>query len=226
MTCSVEIGEPAALDSTRVEQDPRQRLLAAAKQVFAEKGLRGARTREIARLAGVNLAMLHYYFHSKEELYVQVLTPIFTEVFQRLRTAATAHENPRKRLEGVITVYFDFLKNNPDLPRLVMWALVSDATTLKKIFADLNQGRRDDLSLVLMNIFQEGHKSNDDPLRAADQYVISMVAMCIFPFIAREIIQTINPEFVGWSDFLGKRQAHILNILSSAFAERHDDKSI
>lgn len=66
-------GGRKAEDSRAEHRDERRgALLEAALQVLAERGLEGMRTREVAARAGVNIATLHYYFASKEELIAEV----------------------------------------------------------------------------------------------------------------------------------------------------------
>lgn len=213
-------GEPRPAED---ESDPRQRILEAAYHIFAEKGREGARTREIAKLAGVNVAMLHYYFSSKEELYVRVLTPIFETVFIRLQHAATSHRDPRRRLEAVVNVYFDVLKHHPDLPRLVMWELVTGAEALQKTFRRLLPSYRENLLKSVHEIFQEGRRKPHAP-HEADHAFVSMVALCIFPFIARPMLQIINPELVNRPEFLDERQRHVLDLLLRSFDAEYPKK--
>ena len=64
----------------KVEFTTKEKILTAAKQLFAEKGYNGTTTREIANLANVNLAALHYYFQNKNHLYDEVLKNIHEEI--------------------------------------------------------------------------------------------------------------------------------------------------
>jgi len=198
------------------ETDPRQRILEAALKVFAEKGRQGARTREIAQAADVNLAMLHYYYSSKDELYIRAVTPLLLEDFNRLKAAATSVEDPRQRLQAVVGVYFDFLKSNPLLPRLVMWELVTGAQVLKKIFAELLKDEKSDLLAGFRGIFLDGQSRGIFRPHNADQAVVSTVALCIFPFIAREIIGAFNRDLANQPDFLAAHQRHVLDLLLQA----------
>jgi AcrR family transcriptional regulator len=200
------------------EVDPRQRILEAATRIFAEKGREGARTREIAQAANVNLAMLHYYFSSKEELYVRVLTPIFEELFSRLKLAAGSSAIPTRRLEAVVGVYFDFLKGKPDLPRLIMWDLVTGAHAMRQTFQRVFSSDKEGLMQLIHGIFKEGQKGKLPP-EDADQSVISMVALCVFPFIARPMLEIINPGVIQWLNFLARRQDHVLDLLLNTFAD-------
>ncbi len=193
--------------------NPKERILKAAYHIFLAKGRQGARTREIAREAGVNLAMLHYYFHSKDELYQQIVSPLLIHFFFRLKKASESDPDPQKRLEAVIRTYFDFLSGEPDFPRFMIWELTSGAVILKKIFAGPMDEKRKDLVSNLKDIFRDGQKIGLFKSHNVDQAVLSMVALCIFPFVARDVIQVMNPDWRHQPNFLEERRRHILDLL-------------
>jgi AcrR family transcriptional regulator len=197
----------------QLDVEPRERILKAAYRVFLAKGRQGARTREIAREARVNLAMVHYYFHSKDELYQQVVSPLLIHFFYRLKKASESDPDPKKRLEAVIHTYFDFLSGEPDFPRFMIWELTGGAVILKKIFAGPLDDKRKDLVSNLRDIFRNGQEKGLFKSHNVDQAVLSMVALCIFPFVARDVIQVMNPDWTQQPDFLEERRRHILNLL-------------
>ncbi len=176
-------------------------------------GREGARTRDIAKVAGVNLAMLHYYFSSKEELYVRSVSPLLSDIFGRLKTAAQSAEDPRARLKALVGVYFDFLKDHPHLPRLMMWELVTGAKALGQIFSGPLQSEKGDLIANFRKIFQDGQAREVFRADNPDQAILSTVALCVFPFIARDLIALIRPELTAQPDFLAERRLHVLQLL-------------
>ena len=196
-----------------MDDDPRRRILSAALGIFAQHGRDGARTRDIAHAAGVNLAMLHYYFSSKEELYVRAVSPLLSDIFSRLKTAAQSAADPRARLEALVGVYFDFLKDHPHLPRLMMWELVTDAKALGQIFSGPLQNEKGDLFTNFRKIFQDGQARGVFRADNPDQAILSTVALCVFPFIARDLISLIRPELTARPDFLAERRRHVLHLL-------------
>jgi AcrR family transcriptional regulator len=193
--------------------DPRLRILNAALEVFALHGRDGARTRDIAQAAGVNLAMLHYYFSSKEELYVRAVSPLLADIFGRLKTAAQSASDPRARLEALVGFYFDFLKDHPHLPRVMMWELVTGAKALRQIFSGPLQNEKGDLNANFRKIFQDGQARGVFRADNPDQAILSTVALCVFPFIARDLIAIIRPGLTAQPDFLAERRQHVLQLL-------------
>src|SRR5215831_13052424 len=79
--------------------DSKERILTAAEEVFAKKGFAGARTQEIAELAGVNKAMIYYYFESKEKLLREVLQRILFELIGLSQEILNRNPPPAEALE-------------------------------------------------------------------------------------------------------------------------------
>jgi len=105
----------------RKVEDPAtaRRILAAAEQHFAVRGLAGARTEEIATAARTNKAMLYYYFGNKRGLHRAVLENLLRQF--RLKVLAPAQEtaSPAEKFFGYVGAYFDFLATYPNYPHLV-----------------------------------------------------------------------------------------------------------
>src|SRR5688500_18108075 len=91
----------------------RERILAAATEVFAEIGFAGARIDEIAARAGVNKAMLYYYVGDKERLYAAVLTGTMERVFASLLAATGKAETPAAKLQCVLDTMAELGTSNP-----------------------------------------------------------------------------------------------------------------
>ncbi|MGH9563886.1 MAG: TetR/AcrR family transcriptional regulator [Terracidiphilus sp.] len=105
----------------RKAEDPAtaRRILAAAEQHFAARGLAGARTEEIAAAAHANKAMLYYYFGNKRRLHRAVLENLFRQLRTRVITPPAKNLTARQQFLGYVIGYFDFLATHPNYPRLV-----------------------------------------------------------------------------------------------------------
>jgi AcrR family transcriptional regulator len=102
-------------------QNKELQILQAAEKEFLKKGYDGARTTSIAKEAGVTHAMLHYYFRTKEQLFEQIIdkkmseiTPMLTYLFGNEKLPLT------ERIKEAVSVHFDFIIDNPDLPRFLI----------------------------------------------------------------------------------------------------------
>lgn len=103
------------------KQTKEQLILAAAVKEFMTKGYDGARTTSIAKAAGVTHAMLHYYFRTKEHLFeciidkkMEEIVPLMTHLFGNGNLPLV------KRIEEAVSVHYDFVVANPDLPRFLI----------------------------------------------------------------------------------------------------------
>ncbi|MGA9882499.1 MAG: CerR family C-terminal domain-containing protein [Candidatus Acidiferrales bacterium] len=105
----------------RKAEDPAtaRRILAAAEQHFAARGMAGARTEEIAAAAHANKAMLYYYFGNKRRLHRAVLENLFRQLRIRVLTPPPNNLSASERFFGYVIGYFDFLATHPNYPRLV-----------------------------------------------------------------------------------------------------------
>ena len=107
--------------SEQVAQSKEQQILEAAEREFLEKGYDGARTTSIAKAAGVTHAMLHYYFRTKEQLFERFIDKKMSEVVPLLTHLFGNSDLPLvERIEKTISVHFDFIATNPDLPRFLI----------------------------------------------------------------------------------------------------------
>src|SRR5215475_12668086 len=98
----------------------RAAILKAALEEFSHEGAAGARTDEIARRAGVNKALLYYYFKDKEGLYGAALEQVFSGLSARVMEVLARRElPPRQRLLCYVEAHFDYIARAPGYPRLV-----------------------------------------------------------------------------------------------------------
>jgi TetR/AcrR family transcriptional regulator len=102
----------------------RAAILKAALHEFASEGIAGARTDAIARLAGVNKALLYYYFKDKEALHGSVLDFVFEGMRDQLLSVLDQAGSPRQRIINYVTAHFDYVASSPYYPRLVQQELM------------------------------------------------------------------------------------------------------
>jgi AcrR family transcriptional regulator len=106
-------------------RDPRERIIFAAESVFAKKGFAGAHTQEIASLANVNKAMIHYYFDSKEKLYHAVLDKILFDLIKLQQESVRGDLSYPKQLERFLIGFFDYVATHKNFSRLTSMELGS-----------------------------------------------------------------------------------------------------
>jgi len=165
-----------------------ERIKEAARKLFTQKGFAATRTRDIAEEAGINLALLNYYFRNKEKLFEIIMwenIQLFIGVImQNLEGKDMSLE---QMLEYVASAYIDMLLKNPDLPFFVLSNLQSGAaldTAKSGVFLE----RIDNLRHTFFNRFAEeirkGHVPDIHPLH----FLANFMGMIIFPFVASRLL--------------------------------------
>ena len=173
------------------ELSTEDKILLAASKVFTEKGFSGTRTRDIAEEAGINLALLNYYFRTKEKLFEQVMKVKILLLFGQIIPIVT---NEKTSLEEKIDLasvkYFDILTKNPNLPLFVLSEIQKKTSDIKSILP---------FDKVLKNSFLikqiQEKKSEINPFH----FLINFISMTAFPFLGKPILQTF--ELMNDSEF-------------------------
>ena len=170
----------AATNNKKKDLTAKEKIKTAAQKVFMKKGYGASRTRDIAEEAGINLALLNYYFRSKEKLFHEIMM----EHVQRLfGTVAPIINDPSltlvAKLEQLASAYIDLLTEYPDLPMFVLNELRKQPDLFKK---QMN------LEQLLKNssfLHQLKEKRNDvDPV----QYLMNIMGLMLFPFLAKPVL--------------------------------------
>jgi TetR/AcrR family transcriptional regulator len=151
---------------------PAAAILTAARVLFAERGFAGASTRAIAESAGVNLAMIHYYFGNKERLYRRVLGLEFVDLFRIIRESVGVDAPPHELLLAMPECILQLHREHPHLMRLILREMSDGATRLPRMIEELGdrgpRGLHDLLGETLSRARQDGFGANipDDHLLA------------------------------------------------------------
>lgn len=171
------------------EQSTEEKIKAAARKIFTRKGYAATRTRDIAEEAGLNLALLNYYFRSKEKLFDIVMLENFRQFLSGVRTLLNdANTSLDQKIEGIVDFYINQLTLNPDLPMFVLNELRSGSAILT------SNGFSKDLLLrsqFIRQLAEEMKTQNIQDLNPL-HIVINIFSMTIFPFIAAPLITQVG----------------------------------
>jgi TetR/AcrR family transcriptional regulator len=190
----------------------RTAILGAAERIFAEAGLAGARTQTIAAAAGVNKAMLHYYFKSKRGLYRAVLEANVKELHRQMDEVFAAAGSDRTLLLDYVSRHFDFIAARPYYPRLFQrLAMAGDRSVERIIRVHLAPIYR-----ALTELIEHGVRSGEfrplDPRHTA----ISVVALTVFYFGAAPLVGRIRRIDVNTDSEQAQRKEEVLRFLRYA----------
>jgi TetR/AcrR family transcriptional regulator len=203
-------------------EESRAAILAAAAQEFAEHGIAGARTDTIAQEAGVNKALLYYYFKDKETLYGAVLDDAFSGLKKTVFQVLDSDLPPREKILAYAGAYFDFIASNQLYPRLMqremMRAREGQSPHIEKVIKNYIQPIFLRVSEVLRQGIAEAQFRAINPAH----FVQSIVAMIVFYFSSAPMMQKI----VGFNPLtperVAERRASVLDFISAAlFSPKH-----
>ncbi|MBI1343776.1 MAG: TetR family transcriptional regulator [Terrimonas sp.] len=178
------------LKATKIDKTTEADILAAAKKVFIARGMYGARMQDIADEAGINKALLHYYFKNKEQLFEQIFMDAAAQLFPRINMIFTSDNSLFEKIESFCEEYITVVQENPYLPLFVLNEMNRDPVYFIKKLWQKHSGP--DPRKFLEQIEAEVKKGNIrhvSPLHL----LMNLLSMTIFPFMARPMFQ----QFVG-----------------------------
>jgi len=159
------------------------KILEAAKNVFVAKGMEGARMQEIADEAGINKALLHYYFRSKERLFEAIFSEIIKFAFPKITRIAQSDEPIINKIEQVIDAYIDLLIKHPFIPGFIIKELNRDPSGLFKLVVKFGLNPQ-----VIFDQIQLAMDRGEIIQMPPRHLAANIISMCIFPFAARPIL--------------------------------------
>ena len=181
--------------NARPPANAEERILDAAHRVFLLRGSAGARTQEIADEAGVNKALLHYYFRSKERLATAVFRRAATKLMPPVIAALASDDELETKIGRVIDIELDVLLDHPYLPGYIISELTHNPARAKELLAALAGVAIDELAPRVFDTLgrQIRARVREGRMRpiAPDQFMLNLLSLCIFPFAARPMVQAI-----------------------------------
>lgn len=162
------------------------KLLAAAKKVFTTKGLAGARMQDIADEAGVNKAMLHYYFRDKDKLFEMIFLEEAEKFFPKINKIFESEVSLFEKIEQFVNEYIDEMLENPYLPWFILNELNRDADQFLSKIWDMKH--RPNPTKLLQQIEREVKKGTIKRITPI-HLLINLLSMTIFPFVARPMLE-------------------------------------
>ena len=199
--------------SEQLAQSKEQQILEAAEHEFLEKGYDGARTTSIAKAAGVTHAMLHYYFRTKEQLFEHIIDKKMSEIVPLMTHLFGNSDLPLvRRIEEAVSVHFDFVVANPDLPRF----LINEVLPHKER-CDLFRSKIENVLYLVDNLQRE---VNEAAARCeVEQFNVlllfqSVLSLNIFPSVMANMIENLlGDNGQSMKEVLAQRKAENIELI-------------
>ena len=181
-----------------------EKIFEAATEVFVEKGMDGARMQDIANQAGINKALLHYYYRTKEKLFTSVFEIIARKVFAKFAPVFDENLSLEDKIRFFFKAHIAFLQDNPRLPGFILNEVNRHPDRIRKILSSV------DFESFFMKLYEqhkdEFQKYNITPV-TLPQIMVSMAAISVFPFAAKGILEGILGKVnVSFNVFIEERK--------------------
>lgn len=192
------------------DKNTEQKILKAAKQVFHQKGMAGARMQVVADTAGINKALLHYYFRSKQQLFegvfIEALTTNFPSIWKVLGTELPLFE----KITAFVGTYIEVISKDPFIPSFIVSELQRDPERLLQLMRDKLPKGLEVFTRQVEEAVGAGLIQPTDP----KHLFVDMLGLCVYPFIAKPIIMSVGKmDQTAYDAFIQERKQHIPELL-------------
>ncbi|WP_340066906.1 TetR/AcrR family transcriptional regulator [Ascidiimonas aurantiaca] len=196
--------------------DTEEKIKQAAHKLFQQKGFAATKTRDIAEEAGINVALLNYYFRSKQRLFELVMLKTINDFFSGLDTLLNTTETSlEEKLQLFVDHYIDFLLDNPDVPTFIIMELRAHPEKYAKQLGIAHRIRHS----VFIKQFQEAFAEQRTDLNPV-HILMNLSALVAFPFVSAPLLKTAMPmDDTQFRQYMQERKKlipnWILNMLQS-----------
>jgi len=196
------------------EAATEQRILEAARTVFLRHGTAGTRMQEIAAEAGVNQALLHYYFRTKERLSAAVFQQVASRIFPALAQTLSAEISLDEKIDRLIVLYLDNLSQNLFVPGYVISELHHHPERVQQLLTGALGADPQSVMPALLKTLERqiNERVRDGAMRPikAQQFVINLISLCVFPFAARPMLSIVfGMDDAAFKRFIEQRKKEL-----------------
>ena len=190
----------------------RAAILAAAERVFAQSGLAGARTDAIAKAAGVNKALLYYYFKSKDDLYEAVVEEHFRQFNEQTLALLNSGGPAGDVLLRYVSLHFDFISRRRQSAPLFQQCMMAGGKRTKRLVQKYFKPR----SVAVAKLLERGMRSGE--FRRTDLFhtVLSIISLIVFYFSAAPVLQLLGDADTYSPANLKRRKGEVLDFIRHA----------
>jgi len=188
-------------------------ILNAAKSIFQRKGMIGARMQEIADEAGINKAMLHYYYRSKQLLFEAVFKKAFSLLAPQLNEVMNSDDKICDKIKNFTHNYISFVINHPYLPNFIIQELNRNPEFMQNLMMEKHFPTIDKFRNQVNKKVAEGVLR---PIKA-EQLFINIMALNIFPFIAKPLLKSfVNANDTKYKQLMEERKIEVSDFIINA----------
>lgn len=187
----------------------KEKLLETAHSLFEEKGFDGVTMRDISEGSGVNKGLLHYYFKSKQAIFIGVFKIVSKLIYVNLADILKREDiDFDGKIDLMVDSYFNMLTKHPRMPLFVLSELGKHP--------DFAEGSQLGSTLGEAVTLIDECIAETKPSEPGEgfHFLISMVSLCVFPFMAAPITNAIRPDIYSTQDqFVEARKVYVKQFL-------------
>lgn len=181
-----------------------------AKRVFFQKGLLNATTQQIADEAGVNRALINYYFRSRDQLFKAVLEEAVNETRNKVDSIFNSDEPFKVKISKYLDVFIDRNAEFPYIQNFIITEIMSDPEKMKEHFSRKRNHMLKHIVPPLKKEIENGNMKPIDP----EHFIVNMMSMCSYPLVAKPFIQNMfSYDDKMYKKFLKERKQVIYKVL-------------
>jgi AcrR family transcriptional regulator len=170
------------------ERATEELILQCAEKVFHRSGFDGARMQEIADEAGINKALLHYYFRSKDRLFDAVFSAAVSRLVPPVFSMLNTQKPLTEKIADFVRQYFMTVMEHPFLPGFIIHEMHRNPAHFRTVMAGGRFVKLDRLQQQL----QEGIAAGCFREISVEQFMLNLFSLCAFPFAARNAMQAMT----------------------------------
>jgi len=194
-----------------------EKIFEAATEVFVDKGMDGARMQDIANHAGINKALLHYYYRTKDQLFNAVFEMIARKIFKKFAPVFDENLTLEEKIRFFFKEHISFLQENPRLPGFLLNEVNRHPERIKKL---LNNVDFESIWLKLYQQHKDELKNYNITQALMPQLMITIAAMSVFPFAARGILEGILEKIgVDFNVYIEERKEFAADFVIKAITK-------
>jgi TetR/AcrR family transcriptional regulator len=208
---------------TDQEKNTEETIFNAAKEEFVEKGFDGTRMQEIAKRAGINKALLHYYYRTKEKLFDAIFEKVFKSFMPQIFEVMQSESSLHHKIEVFVSSYLRLIYENPHIPSFILHELNRNPERLSGLFGTIlgvvKEKGFSKFAEAVRKEAKEGLIIDIEP----EQLIVNIIALCIFPVVARPIIQGVifENDKNKYAKFLESRKTEVAKfVINSIYIKK------
>lgn len=196
------------------EKQTEEIIFESATEVFIEKGMDGARMQDIATHAGINKALLHYYYRTKDQLFNAVFEKIAAQMFRKFAPVFDENISFEDKIRFFFREHINFLQKNPRLPAFLLNELHRNPARIKKLIQGIDINK-------IWTTLEEQHKEDlvkyNITRESIPQLMTSIAAMSVFPFLAKPIVSSLMEKMgYDFNEYLEERKEYAADFVINA----------